>query len=155
MEMILELHKTKKYILINVALFAFFLFLYTLLDINANASYQSFIEQFGYSVLLAHLLLNVLISLVSSVVLTWSFITLYLNKRDIKGSNIPYIGVVVGFLTFGCTPCVVAFLSIFGITFVPVIFPAANLLWKFVVLGIVGLSLVLTMKNAGKACKVS
>lgn len=154
MELILMLHKTRKYILTNIAFFVTFMVIYITLDINANDSYQYIIDNFGMSILVLHMTLNVLISLLSSVVITWSLISLQVNKKDVKGSNLPFVGVVLGFLTFGCTPCVVALLSIFGITFVPLVLPNANFLWKVLVLLIIILSGYLTIRNANKGCKI-
>ena len=154
MKLILTLHNTFKYKLINVILFAVFLLIYTVLDINAVDSYSVYITDFGVAVLIMHLLLNFLISALSSVVVTWSFISLNVYKKDVKGTNLPFIGVIIGFLTFGCTPCVVAFLSIFGITFVPLLLPNGNLLWKVLVLLIIILSGVVTIRSANKGCSV-
>jgi len=148
------LHKTRKYILTNIITFIVFLIIYTVLDINGNESYTLMKDIYGPFVVLVHILLNVIISLLSSVVITWSYISLSVNKKDVTGSNLPFIGVVVGFLTFGCTPCVVALFSIFGVTFAPIILPNANLLWKFVVLLLVLVSGVITINSANKGCSI-
>ncbi len=154
MNLILSLHNTTKYKLINFALFAVFLLIYTVLDINAVESYSVYVTDFGVGILIMHLLLNFLISAVSSVVITWSFISLSVYKKDVKGTNLPFVGVVIGFLTFGCTPCVVAFLAIFGITFVPLLLPNGNLLWKVLVLLIIIVSGIVTIRSANKGCTV-
>ncbi|XMB85622.1 hypothetical protein RJG79_09365 [Mycoplasmatota bacterium WC44] len=154
MKLFLELHKTRKYIVMNLVTFLVFMIIYTILDINANETYKAMIENHGIFIVFIHILINILISFVSSVVFTWSYISLSINKKDATGANIPIIGVVVGFLTFGCTPCVVAFLSLFGITFVPLILPNANLLWKLLVLLLVIFSAYITIKSANKGCKV-
>lgn len=154
MEFILSMHKTRKYIILNIVFFIAFLVIYYMLDVNANESYQVMLKDFGMLSLSLHLLLNILISFISSVIMIWSMISLQVNKKDVRGSNIPFIGVLIGFFTFGCTPCVVAFLSIFGITFTPIILPAGNLLWKVIVLLIVIIAGMVTYRNVGKACKI-
>ncbi len=154
MDLILMMHKTRKYILINIAMFVVFMVIYSVLDINANDSYNYLIETYGYSTFLLHITANIVISLLSSVVITWSYISMQVHKKDSKWTNIPFVGVIVGFLTFGCTPCVVAFLSIFGITFAPMILPNANILWKLLVLVLILFSGWMTIRSANKGCKV-
>lgn len=154
MKLILMMHKTRKFIVINLGLFVLFMFIYTTLDLSANDGYQYLIDNFGYSVFMMHLIMNVILAATSSVVLTWSFIAMQVNKKDSKWTNMPIIGVFVGFLTFGCTPCVVAFLSIFGIGFAPMILPNGNILWKVLVLGLIILSGWMTILYNNKGCKV-
>jgi hypothetical protein len=128
--------------------------IYITLDLSANDSYSALADQFGAGVMWMHILANVLLSLLSSVVFTWSFITMQIYKKETKWSNMPVIGVFIGFLTFGCTPCVVAALSIFGITFVPMILPNGNILFKALVLLLILFSGWMTIRFANIGCEV-
>ena len=154
MNLLISLHKTRKYLLINLSAFLVFITIYSMLDINSNGTYRSMIESFGMLTVSLHVLLNIVISLLSSVVITWSYISLSVNKKDVVSTNIPFLGVLVGFFTFGCTPCVVALLSIFGVSFAPLILPNANLMWKVLVLLLVIVSVIVTIKSFNKGCKI-
>ncbi len=154
MEFVLMMHKTKKYVVMNIVLFIVFMGIYITLDMSANDSYATIAEQFGTVTMWLHVVANVLLSLLSSVVFTWSYITMQVYKKESKWSNIPVVGVFIGFLTFGCTPCVVAALSIFGITFVPMVLPNGNIVFKFLVLLLILLSGWMTIRFANIGCKV-
>jgi hypothetical protein len=154
MELVFMMHKTRKYIITNIILFFVFMGIYITLDLSANDSYSALANQFSAGVMWMHILANVLLSLLSSVVFTWSFITMQIYKKETKWSNMPVIGVFIGFLTFGCTPCVVAALSIFGITFVPMILPNGNILFKALVLLLILFSGWMTIRFANIGCEV-
>jgi multisubunit Na+/H+ antiporter MnhF subunit len=155
MQAILQQHKQPKSLLINLGFFLTFLLIYVLLDINGNESYANLLALEGMTTLVLHILFTILLSVASSVVMTWSYLSIQLFKKDNVVTNIPFLGVAIGFLTFGCTPCVVAFLSIFGITFVPLILPMANLLFKVLTLILIVISGALTWYFVNKGCEVT
>lgn len=138
----------------NIVLFIVFMGIYTTLDMSANDSYQTLASDYGIATMILHVVANVLLSLLSSIVFTWSYISMQVYKKDSRWSNIPVVGVFIGFLTFGCTPCVVAALSIFGITFVPMVLPNGNILFKFLVLLLILFSGWMTIRFANIGCKV-
>ena len=98
-------------------------------------------SNFGIGVVIIHVIINILIGVLSSIMVGFSIINYQLTKVEPKGSNaIPFITFIFGILTFGCTSCVVAFLAAIGIAFSPIVLPSGNLLWKiaalvFVILG--------------------
>ena len=155
MQAILQQHKEPKSLLINLGFFLTFLLIYVLLDINGNESYANLLALEGMSTLVLHIIFTLLLAFASSVVMTWSYLSIQLFKKDNVVTNIPFLGVAIGFLTFGCTPCVVAFLSIFGITFVPLILPMANLLFKVLTLMLIVFSGALTWYFVNKGCEVN
>lgn len=130
--------KQVKYILLLIALFGFFLGLYIFLDFEGNGNYTNLIANFGLDIFAVHLLINIIIAVLSSIIVTFSIISNNLTKQEPKGSNaIPFFGFIFGLLTFGCTGCVVAFFTSVGIAFTPIILPNANLLWKVIALVLV------------------
>lgn len=155
MQAIFQQHKEPKSLLINLGFFLTFLLIYVLLDINGNESYANLLALEGMTTLVLHIIFTVLLAFASSVVMTWSYLSIQLFKKDNVVTNIPFLGVAIGFLTFGCTPCVVAFLSIFGITFVPLILPMANLLFKVLTLILIVFSGALTWYFVNKGCEVN
>ncbi len=154
MQALLQLHKTKKGLWINAGFFAAFLLIYVLLDINGNEGYANLLALEGMTTLVLHLIMTLLLAIASSIVITWSYLSVQLFKRDVAATNIPFLGVAIGFFTFGCTPCVVAFLSIFGITFVPLLLPMANLLFKVLVFLLIIASGAITYYYVQKGCNI-
>ena len=125
-------------ILLLVGLFILFFGLYTFLDFEGNTNYVVMTDNFGLTIVLIHIIINLLIALLSSIMVGFSIMNYNLTKVEPKGSNaIPFLTFIFGLLTFGCTGCVVAFFSAVGIAFSPIILPAGNLLWKLAALGLV------------------
>ena len=130
-----------KYIVLQGALFIFFWGLYTFLDFEGNISYQTMINNFGLGVTLLHIIMNVIIAVASAIMVSYSIINFTFTKKEVAGSSaVPFLSFIFGILTFGCTSCVVAFLSAVGIAFTPLVLPNGNLLFKviataFVLLG--------------------
>ena len=128
-------------ILLLTGLFIFFFGLYIFLDFEGNTNYSFMTDNFGITIVILHISINILIAILSSVMVTFSIINYNLTKTEPKGSNaIPFFTFLFGLLTFGCTGCVVAFFSAVGIAFTPIILPQGNLIWKllallFVILG--------------------
>lgn len=156
----LQLVKTEslktKNILIMVFVFFFFIGLYTFLDFEGQTNYTTFISNFGVGIVSIHIIINVIIALLSSVMVTFSIINYQLHNSEPVGSNaIPFLTFLFGLLTFGCTGCVVAFFSAVGIAFTPIILPAGNLLWKVLALlfTIAGFIWIMYSIQNGK-CKV-
>lgn len=133
--------KTRKYIFYMIGLFVTFLGLYVFLDFEGNTNYTLMVQEFGITIVSIHILINIIIAVLTARMILFSIINYNLNKSEPIGSNaIPFVTWIFGLLTFGCTGCVVAFLSAVGIGFTPIILPAGNMLWKviallFVVLG--------------------
>ncbi len=130
--------KSRNNIILLSVLFFFFWGLYTFLDFEGNTNYTLMTESFGISVTIIHIIINILIAALTSIMVGFSIINYKLKNIEPKGSNaIPFLTFIFGLLTFGCTGCVVAFLSAIGIAFTPLILPNGNLIWKLVALLIV------------------
>jgi len=127
--------KKRNNILLISALFVIFFSLYTFLDFEGNTNYIVMIENFSLLIVLIHVTINIAIAILSAIMVGFSIINYRFTKVDPVGSNaIPLITFIFGILTFGCTGCVVAFLSAVGIAFSPLVLPAGNLIWKLVAL---------------------
>lgn len=148
--------KSRNNILYLFGIFVFFLSIYTFLDFEGNTSYSVMIDDFGIMIVSTHILINVLIAILSSVMVLFSIINYKLTKVEPKGSNaIPLITFIFGLLTFGCTGCVVAFLSAVGIAFSPLVLPSGNLIWKLVALLFVILGFIWIMYSIEHTkCKI-
>lgn len=148
--------KSRNNILYLFGIFIFFLSIYTFLDFEGNTSYNIMVDDFGIMIVSVHIFINVLIAILSSVMVLFSIINYKLTKVDPKGSNaIPLITFIFGLLTFGCTGCVVAFLSAVGIAFTPLVLPSGNLIWKLVALLFVILGFIWIMYSIEHTkCKI-
>lgn len=124
--------RSKQNLLLFVLLFFVFTALYVFLDFEGNTNYSVMTANFGIGITLLHIVMNLIIAVLSSIMVGFSIINYRLTKQEPVGSNaIPFASFIFGLLTFGCTGCVVAFLSAVGIAFTPLILPNGNLLWKF------------------------
>ena len=143
LSLIWQKQKEPKYLAMFGVFWLFMYGLYTFLDILFHGSFAAMVETLGGGLLVIHQLFNVVIALVVATMLSFSQIQLNLTKSEPTGGNaIPFFSFVFGLFTFGCAPCVVTFLGVFGIAFTPLILPFGNLLWKIVLLAIMGLGAV-------------
>ena len=63
--------------------------------------------------------------------------------------------VLFGILTYGCTSCVIAFLSVIGITFAVAVLPLAGLPYKLISLGLLIVGFVWLIKEIKTSkCKI-
>ncbi len=135
--------KTTKNIALLTGTFVFFLGLYIFLDFEGNTNYTVMVANFGVLTTSIHILINIIIAMLSSIMVVFSIINYKITNSEPVGSNaIPFLSFLFGLLTFGCTGCVVAFFSAVGIAFTPIILPNGNLIWKlatllFVILGFI------------------
>ncbi|MBN2605015.1 MAG: hypothetical protein JXR62_04240 [Bacilli bacterium] len=148
--------KQRNNVILFLALFVLFLGLYIFLDFEGNTNYTVMTDNFGIGIVLLHILINIIIGVLSSIMVTFSIINYRLTKVEPTGSNaIPFITFIFGVLTFGCTSCVVAFLSAVGIAFTPIVLPSGNLIWKLVALGFVTLGFMWIMYSIQHTkCKI-
>ncbi len=146
----------KRNIFLIIGLFILFLGLYTFLDFEGNTNYKIMTDNFGITIVIIHIFINIIIGILSAIMVGFSIINYNLTKIEPKGSNaIPFFTFIFGLLTFGCTGCIVAFFSAIGIAFSPIIFPAGNLLWKFIALILVILGFVWIMYSIEHTkCKI-
>jgi len=59
-----------------------------------------------------------------------------LTGKEGKGTFMSGFAFIFGMLTWGCTPCVIAFFATIGITFAVVALPLAGLPYKFIALAL-------------------
>jgi len=150
-----EMQKTKRFIIQSIILFLVFSGLYFQLD-YLNMPYSEMKEEFGIFLVVTNIFLNLTMSFISSMMLNFSTALVKFNGKEGKGTFLSGVALFFGMLTYGCTPCVVAFFSTIGITFFVLALPLAGLLYKFISLGILilgGLWLAYEIQHA--KCKVN
>lgn len=150
----LERLKTRSSILQGLGFMAIFILIYTIIDHN-NLSYGEMASIYGSYLVYTNVTLNVLMAILSALLLLLSTANAELKGKESLGSNLSFISVLFGILTYGCTPCVIAFFASLGIAFSVMALPLAGLPYKFISIGLLVLGLIWTYYELqyGK-CKV-
>ncbi|MCD8574212.1 MAG: hypothetical protein LRY28_01680 [Erysipelotrichaceae bacterium] len=118
--------------------------IYTMLD-GFNMSYDQMRETYGSGLVITNISLNFIMALLTALLLNMSTANAALKGgKDTKGSNLGFISVLFGVLTYGCTPCVIAFFGSLGIAFSVIALPFAGLPYKFISLGLILVGLIWT-----------
>jgi drug/metabolite transporter (DMT)-like permease len=130
---IMSMQKERRYIIQGIIVFLIFIGLYTLLD-QLNIGYSEMINQYGVLLVASNIILNVIMAFISAFMWNISTALVKLTGKEGKGSFMSGFAVVFGMLTYGCTPCVIAFFSTVGITFAVAVLPLAGLPYKLLAL---------------------
>ena len=88
------------------------------------------IEDYGVYLVLINVALNIFMSLISAVMFALSSPNKKQNKSIEATGYMPFLSVILGFFTFGCTSCMIGFLAALGITFGVFMLPLYNLPYK-------------------------
>ncbi len=142
----------KKLLLIGFAVFSS---VYFTLD-HLNLSYSKMADQFGIWLVLLNILLNLVMAGISAFMLVLSDHVLKEKNIKTRGDNMGILSIIVGILTYGCTPCVISFLAVFGISFSVMALPFAGLPYKLLSLALLILGVFILKKELErKSCKIS
>lgn len=133
---ILKMQKERKYIIQGTIVFMIFIGLYTLLDF-LNTSYTKMLEDYGVFLVIGNVVLNIMMAFISATMWNISTALVKLTGKEGKGSFMSGVAVLFGMLTYGCTPCVIAFFATIGITFAVAALPLAGLPYKLLALLII------------------
>ncbi|MFW5793925.1 MAG: hypothetical protein ACOCV1_00345 [Bacillota bacterium] len=130
---ILLMQKEKKYIIQGSIFFLVFLGLYFLLDI-LNIGYTEMLSDYGIYLVIGNIILNFIMAFLSAFMWNISTSLVKITGKEGKGTFMSGFAVLFGMLTYGCTPCVIAFFSVVGITFAVAALPLAGLPYKLIAL---------------------
>ncbi len=151
----LSLIKTPKYIIRSAAFFAFFMVIYIMLD-GFNMSYQQMQLDYGLYLVIINIVLNILLAGSTALLLSLSTANVALKGSDTKSSNLGFLSVLFGVLTYGCTSCVIAFFASIGIAFSVIALPLAGLPYKLISLLLILVGLWWTKREIDHGvCKVN
>ena len=92
------------------------------------------LEEYGVLLVISNILLNITMAFISAFMWNVSTGLVKLTGKEGKGSFVSSFAVIFGMLTYGCTPCVIAFFSTIGITFAVAVLPLAGLPYKLLAL---------------------
>lgn len=119
-----------------IGFFIAFSILYFVID-DLNLSYSEMADQYGLWLVIVNILLNLIMAGLASFMITLSDYALREKGIKTKGENMGFLSVVFGVLTYGCTPCVIGFLAVFGISFSVLALPFAGLPYKLISLALI------------------
>lgn len=142
----LKLLKTRKLLLQGFAFFAFFMVIYTMID-GFNLSYLAMQQHYGSYLVAVNILLNFTMAFLSALLLNLSTTMVSLKGMESKGSNLSFVSVLFGILTYGCTPCVIAFFASVGIAFSVIALPLAGLPYKLISLVLIVIGILWTIRE--------
>ncbi len=126
--------------------------IYTFLDVLAHGGVFDTVATLGVPLLLLHQALNAAMAAMAALMLSLGRIRIHLTGKEPAGTtSIPFFSFFFGLFTFGCTPCVVAFVSAIGIAFTPIVFPHGNLLWKVILIMLVGAGFVWILRTLDRS----
>lgn len=131
--LILSMQKEKKYLIQGIIVFTLFFGLYVLLD-QLNIGYSAMIQDYGLLLVIGNLLLNVIMAGISALMWNISTAMVKITGKEGKGTFMSGFAFLFGMLTYGCTPCVIAFFSTIGLTFAVAVLPLAGLPYKLIAL---------------------
>ena len=133
--------------------FAFFLLVNLVID-NLNISYSEMQSQYSLGLVMTNIILNILMAGISAYLMMISSLQFSIIGKENKSQNFSFVSIIFGILTYGCTPCVVAFFASFGVAFSVYALPLANLPYKIISLGILALGIWFTHRELNKTCKI-
>lgn len=149
--------KEKKYIIQGIIFFLVFLILYFVLD---YLNYREAITKPSTTWIVVNGFVNIIMAALSMLLMNLSTVMVEIKATGDRGANLGFISIIFGIFTYGCTGCVVIFLSAVGIAFSPTIFPLIGVwhgfLYKLLSLVLVSIGLTLVLYNIAKGrCKVN
>jgi hypothetical protein len=150
----LPILKSKKLILQGTALFVVFMILYAMID-NLNLPLNQMAQTYGVGLVILNVVTNVVMAVGSAVMLNLSTAMAALKGKESTGSNLSYASILFGILTYGCTPCVIAFFASFGIAFSVMALPLAGYPYKLMSLALIAIGIGWTLwEIEHSACKI-
>jgi len=147
--------KTRKYMIQSIIFMLLFLIIYFIVD-YLNMSYSQMAFEFGTYLVVINVIMNILMALLSTLLMSLSTAMVEIKGKESKASNLGFVSVLFGILTYGCTSCVIAFFASIGITLSVIALPLAGFPYKLISLALilVGLWIVLWQIHKG-VCKIN
>lgn len=150
---IIQLHRQPKMIKQGILFGLFFFGIYTLLD-SLNGGYAAMSTEFGLWLVILNIVTNLFMSFVSAIMMNLSTNLFHYTGKEGNGSWVPSISVFFGILTYGCTPCVIAFFASLGIAFSVAVLPFAGYPYKLISVALIIAGLFFVYYEVSRAkCK--
>jgi hypothetical protein len=141
-----KLQLRKKYLIQGTIFLSLFLVIFFILD-SLNMSYSEMALTYGIYLVILNIVINIVMSVSSALLMNLSTAMVDLKGKEGKSSNLGFFSVLFGIFTYGCTTCVIAFLSVLGITFSVIALPLAGFPYKLISLLLISLGLFLILRE--------
>lgn len=154
-KVVLSMQKEKKYLIQGSIFLILFTVIYFMVD-YLNMSYEAMANTYGLYLVVINIILNIVMALLSALMMNFSTAMVELKSGSGNGSNLGFMSILFGILTYGCTGCVIAFFSAIGINLIVIALPLAGLPYKFIslLLILVGIYFIYREIKLG-TCKIS
>lgn len=146
----LSMQKEKRFIIQGIIIFVVFMTIYTILD-YLNGGYVAMYDEYGLFLVIINIVINIIMTFISTMLFNLSSAMMAMTGKEGKSSFSSMIAVFFGMLTYGCTPCVIGFFAVIGITFSVAVLPLAGLPYKLIALGILLLGSVWLLYELNRA----
>ena len=149
----------KKLLIQNIIVFVLMMVIYTMLDWLGyrDATQNNITTPTG--IIVANVIINIFLSSLTTLTIGLSTANVQIMGREVRGSGFfPTLAIILGFITFGCTSCVITFFASIGITFLASASAlAGNGIWfKLGALGLLIIGLVFVSIMISKTtCKIN
>lgn len=152
--LVLNMQKTKKYIIEGTIFFILFLAIFFTLD-YLNMTYQEMNHTYGIWLVILNISMNIVMAILSTLMMNFSTALVELRASKGNSSNLGFLATIFGIFTYGCTSCVIAFMSAIGINLIVISLPFAGLPYKFLSLAliVIGLFIIIREIKVG-VCKI-
>jgi magnesium-transporting ATPase (P-type) len=154
LRVVFGMQRQTRYIIQGIIFLVIFMVLYTMIDL-LNMSYTEMMDQYGVWLVVGNVALNMLMSMIAMFMINLSSALVRISGKEGKGTFLSAVSVLFGMMTYGCTPCVIAFFATIGITFSVVALPLAGLPYKLISLAILVLGGIWLLWEINRAkCKI-
>ena len=139
---------------INKKYFSLYFIAYSVIFLvidHLNMPMRQFIDTYGIGFVIINTILSLTMAVLSAYLMSLSHWMFKVHGFNPKGENLSFIAILFGILTYGCTPCVIAFFASIGISFSVMVLPLAGMPYKIISLVLILIGIYWANKES---CKV-
>ncbi len=139
---------------INKKYFSLYFIAYSVIFLvidHLNMPMRQFIDTYGIGFVIINTILSLTMAVLSAYLMSLSHWMFKVHGFNPKGENLSFVAILFGILTYGCTPCVIAFFASIGISFSVMVLPLAGMPYKIISLVLILIGIYWANKES---CKV-
>lgn len=139
---------------INKKYFSLYFIAYSVIFLvidHLNMPMRQFIDTYGIGFVIINTILSLTMAVLSAYLMSLSHWMFKVHGFNPKGENLSFVAILFGILTYGCTPCVIAFFASIGISFSVMVLPLAGMPYKIISLVLIMIGIYWANKES---CKV-
>ena len=139
---------------INKKYFSLYFIAYSVIFLvidHLNMPMRQFIDTYGIGFVIINTILSLTMAVLSAYLMSLSHWMFKVHGCNPMGENLSFVAILFGILTYGCTPCVIAFFASIGISFSVMVLPLAGMPYKIISLVLILIGIYWANKES---CKV-